>query len=161
MSLTEETTFEPEVEHILKYILSAEGTTHKIRIMLEANQLLDYWSFMQLDRKAIYSLTCEMHRKGCPIKLNDTLSQKLVNAVEYIVYHEENGDHVLVNDPTKWVVREFNKWVYEDKQKGKCKAKITPKEDVGLIEFDQRKNNNKIMLTLMIIILQLQQQHYL
>ena len=88
--------------------------------------------------------------------MSDTLTQRLVNAVEYIVYHEENGDYALANDPTKWVEQEFHKWVYKGKQKGKCTAKTTQKEDIDLIQIVSKEgqqeeyvdpNDNNIAIT--------------
>ena len=86
--MVEKSTFEPEGEHILNEFLSAKSATNKSRQMLIANQIITYGNFRRLNRKDVYTITCNIHVKGQnTTNLRYVPAKRHINAIEYIVYN--------------------------------------------------------------------------
>ena len=126
MSPSEENTFDSKLEYIMNEFLSANND---IREMLVANQTLDYWNFMQLDRECVYSLSREV--RDATTKLRNHHAERVSDLLEYVDFIHDNGDYdYLADDPTNWVVQEYYQWVHNGKQKGKCIAVTTSNEAI-------------------------------
>ena len=44
---------------------------------------------------------------GAPTELRELDTKRLTSKIKYIAFHKTNGDHDLVDDPTKWVMKDY------------------------------------------------------
>ena len=75
-------------------------------LMLVANDIKTYNSFILLDKEDIY-LFEQIKSNGATTKLRPHYAKQVSNTREFISFLVANGDNTLVDDPTQWTKIDF------------------------------------------------------